>query len=290
MIIGLTGANGFIGRNLYIQLAKNHEIYTFDHTGNHRDPYQLIQELNKGKKIDLILHFGANSDAQVVSLQKNVVDNLGYTYALACAAASSSTNFIFASSAAVYGNGNSSNLSPYAHTKYVSEKNIQNLSLDFPHWQHLSIRLSNIFGQDEVTKGKMMSVPTKFILDAIESQKIEVWSQIQNGIQITPSRDFLHVLDLIKILENLISRSSWEFDVIDVGSGSTYSFLEIGRLIQSFIPTDIQIVPMPNSVNTDYYQMNTKADLGKLHSMGVYFEPSDLSQSLKSMIKANVLL
>jgi ADP-L-glycero-D-manno-heptose 6-epimerase len=290
MIIGLTGANGFIGRNLYTQLAKSHEIYTFDHTGNHTNPYQLILELSKGKTFDLILHFGANSDAQVVSLQNNVVDNLGYTYALACAAAASCTNFIFASSAAVYGNGISSKLSPYAHTKYVSEKNIQNLSLDFPNWQHLSIRLSNIFGEDEVTKGKMMSVPTKFILDAIESQKIEIWSQIQNGIQITPSRDFLHVLDLIKILENLISRNRWEFDVIDVGSGRTYSFLEIGRLIQSFIPADIQIVPMPNSVNTDYYQMNTKADLGKLQSMGVYYEPSDLSQSLNSMIKASLSL
>ncbi len=264
MRVAITGAEGFIGKELTKEFQKIHEVERFDFKGPSKNPLTLCLELREKKQYDLVLHFGANSDAQVKDFSQNYYENVGYSLGLVSVCAVTNTPLVFASSAAVYGNGNGLELSPYGKSKQIIEEFITATSERFKNWKNVCLRLSNIYGGGEVEKGKMMSIPMRFMQDARMLQKIEVWSIVRDQKPAVSSRDFLHIEDLVRIVREITEAPTWQNEIMDVGSGVSIDLIEVASIVSKLVPSEIEIVAAPSSVDLNHYQGFTKADLTTL--------------------------
>lgn len=285
MKIAITGANGFIGRQLSNQLGDIFFTESYDFMGDCKNPNALIEQIREGREIDAVLHFGANSDAQEKDFRSNIYQNVGYSNALFSICASTNTPLIFASSAAVYGAGKKSPLSPYARTKLAAEEFMLEMSEIFPYWKCLALRLNNVYGPGEEQKGRMKSIPSRFIEDARNSNLITVWSQVTNLKQNIPSRDFIYVDDLVQIIHILLRELKWDRKVIDVGTGNSTSFIKIAEIIADCLGCDVEITPIPTDINLSYYQLYTCADTRDLFRLIPDLEFSSLENNLTKMIE-----
>ncbi len=117
MTIAVTGSQGFIGTHLLNHFETDSRVLGFDIHQLATNPWNLINLINDGVKFSIVLHFGANANAQSKSIDDFTVTNIEYTESLAIACAIKDIPLIFASSAAIYGNSNPEMLSPMRNQK-----------------------------------------------------------------------------------------------------------------------------------------------------------------------------
>ena len=266
MKIAITGSEGFIGKHLSSWFSENNEVLEIDFRSEKGNPIDLLSRISRGDVFDVVLHFGANSNAQEKNHEKNYFENLGYTNALVSLCAVKNIPLIFASSAAIYGNTNQVELSPYANSKLKGEEFILETARYFLNWRFIILRLSNIYGPGEENKDKMMSIPTKFVLDALGNGIIEIWRIGNPASYRIAARDFLNVHDLVQIIDKIVKTSDWNVKTIDLGSGETKSLVEIANTVRSFIAARIDYVAPPATLDINHYQLHTKSNLEGLNS------------------------
>lgn len=285
---------GFIGSNLVNQLRDlDEELVLVDKIQYKGKLYKnmffydiekfknVFLKTNKFDDCTLIIHLGADSDAQSFDLESLNYYNIGFTNYIAEVAAKKNIPLIFASSAAVYGNSNPNSISPYAKSKLNSEFRILALSKIYPTWNFEILRLFNVFGPGEIHKKHMISIPTKFILSLIQNNKIEVWKFEKNGILIQQARDFIFIDDLIKYFSSKIKFNSISKKIYDIGSGQPITLYKLAKLISTLKPgTNVEIIAPPNNINLDFYQLFTKAITNKIP-----FELSNLTPISQALYK-----
>lgn len=260
--VAVTGAGGFIGSNLMKSLDLENDVIGFDFLGNFLSPFDLIDAIRLGENFDIVLHFGANSNAQIREIEQNYFENSGYTDALISICASKNIPMIFASSAAIYGSQKDHvKLSPYALSKKISEESISRTKTLFPEWKALVLRLNNIYGGDEKSKGSMASIPFQFVQSAKNTGLIEIWTSQASGELKIPSRDFLNVGDLCSIIRNFICELDWAVETVDLGSGTSTSYLTIARIISMKVECEVRYAQLPRNVSVENYQFYTKANM-----------------------------
>jgi nucleoside-diphosphate-sugar epimerase len=141
---------------------------------------------------------------------------------------------------------------------------LENISGLFPNWENVSLRFTNIFGSSEADKKDMASIPYLFLKKAKDSEIIEIWSGNQSAEAQIAERDFLYVKDLCLIIESLILVNKYEHRILDVGTGTSTSLLKVLEAVSEIIPLKSRVIPFPKSVNQQFYQLQTKADVTKL--------------------------
>lgn len=149
---------------------------------------------------------------------------------------------VFASTAAVYGNG-SGPLNLYAQSKLQSEVDIADDAVCF--------RLFNVYGKNEFHKGRMSSVILKW------------WKELQmeGSIRLFEGsneyrRDFVHVLDVCRVMWKGMELSS---GVYDLGTGTSHSFDSLADMVIACHGSGNKVsVPMPQDLR-DQYQTTTMA-------------------------------
>ena len=149
---------------------------------------------------------------------------------------------------------------------------------------HVALRLNNIYGPGEEKKGHMKSIPSRFLQDAQENQLITVWSTEMDGQRRIPARDFLHVRDLVAIVDALIHVPEWKFRLMDVGTGKPNSFMQVAEIIQELAKCRIEVIQVPPHISLDHYQLFTRADTSNLLSLVPGFEFTTLKDGLVKMI------
>lgn len=276
MIIDVTGAAGFLGSNLVSHLRRNgFEVVGFDteqkeHLG-YGSTRSLIEELKRSRRKHLVLHFGAHTNTQDNNRLALEEYNLKFTRELARTVKDFGHTIFFASSSAVYGNGKEPHLAslknPYARSKLISEMELQEIFRETPNLKIL--RLYNVFGPGEFHKGSMMSIPSRFIMDAMSSGEIEIWNS--RSVQQAQSRDFIFVEDLCKFIQLLINEEE-KSEVIEVGSSVSRKFWQVAESVQNLVPCQIRNVDFPKQVIESSYQFFTKSnlDLSKRNSSFTY--------------------
>jgi ADP-L-glycero-D-manno-heptose 6-epimerase len=289
--IVVTGSQGFVGNNLLNQLdLLSVPFIKIDYKQNltdtimHPDEFlDLISEKHSPvSEARQIIHLGAYANAADPRSENFQKQNTEFSYNLVKFCSSKSVPMIFASSAAVYGSGNPLKvISPYAKSKLATEEAI--LASHSPNIHIL--RLFNIWGSGEFHKKGMMSIPSRFSLDALKNRKIEIWTKKSNSHEMfEQSRDFIHVSDVVKVLIRLINFNSDSTLVMDVGCGESITYLEIARRIAKEIDSEILNSPFPENINLDYYQFYTKANTDKLLEIFPNFKFADLDTELKNLI------
>jgi ADP-L-glycero-D-manno-heptose 6-epimerase len=195
------------------------------------------------------------------------------------------TPFIYASSAATYGDGTQSfsddwspdslrklkpmnlyGLSKHLFDQAVSERVARKEPLP-PHWAGL--KFFNVFGPNEYHKGKMMSVLARVFDAAKAGEPVKLFKSHREGIADGDQRrDFIYVDDAVAIVRWLMDTPKVN-GIFNAGTGEARSFRD---MIVAMFKTlgrapNIEYIDMPENIRGQY-QYFTQADTGNLRRAG----------------------
>jgi ADP-L-glycero-D-manno-heptose 6-epimerase len=297
----VTGGAGFIGSNVVASLneAGLTDIVVNDQLG--RDdakwrnlakrqiadvvpPAELMAWLGT-RKLDAVIHMGAISDTTATDADLVMENNFRLSLRLLDWCTQTRTPFIYASSAATYGDGGQGfdddwtpdalrKLKPmnlYGWSKQmfdlaVAERYVKKEKLP-PHWAGL--KFFNVYGPNEYHKGHMASVLAKVFESAKAGNPVRLFKSYRDGVADGDQRrDFVYVDDAIAVLRWLIDTPSVN-GVFNVGTGKAESFRDmIGAMFKALgRPANIEYIEMPEAIRGQY-QYYTQASVENLRRAG----------------------
>jgi ADP-L-glycero-D-manno-heptose 6-epimerase len=312
----VTGGAGFIGSNVVAGLnaAGRTDVVVNDRlraNGKWRNlqkrqladliaPSELSDWL-KGRKLDAVIHFGAISSTTATDGDQVVENNFRLSLRLLDWCTTTRTPFIYASSAATYGNGEAGFVDDNALTAlaklkpmnlYGWSKHLFDLAvLDRaakkqplpPQWAGL--KFFNVFGPNEYHKGEMMSVLCKVFDRAKAGAPVRLFKSHRPGIADGDQRrDFIYVDDVIAVVYWLLATPSVN-GLFNVGTGKAQSFREMIEAMFAALgrPSNIEYIDMPVSIR-DSYQYFTEASMENLRSAGYNAGFTPLAAAVKRYV------
>lgn len=261
-MIVVTGAKGFIGSNLIAALERDGEqviavdwISPLSPEPNLRgrkniakvvQPEALMHFLDDSRHgIEAVVHLGAISSTTTTDQGLLATWNVSYSLQVFNQCTRYDIPIVYASSAAVYGNGDGP-LSLYAHSKMEIDGLIRASAHFPPRWAGL--RFFNVYGPRERHKGGQASMVTQML------GKHEV--KLFEG---APTRDFIHVDDCCRAIMAFLDDSDDVVvaGIVDIGTGVSRPFDDIAAILG----LKVNHVPMPESLKAQY-QFHTRARTG----------------------------
>jgi len=310
-LIIVTGGAGFIGSNLIAGLNRVgfHDILVVDHMGK-TEKYKNLRGLKfsdlidraafrelvrhgafEGKRIRALFHQGACSDTLNVDGDYMVDNNYRYSRELLDYAASRGFQFIYASSASVYGSGKRGfkeepecefPLNLYAFSKLLFDNHVRRV-LPFARSQVVGLRYFNVFGPQEMHKGRMASIVFHAFNNIAAKGSVGLFEGSGGFGPGEQRRDFLPVEDAVRV--NLFFLEHGEKSgIFNCGTGKSCSFLELANsVIDSLGKGQVEFIPFPEDLKRKY-QSFTEADLSKLRSAGFLEDFSTLEGSVERYV------
>jgi len=312
MII-VTGGAGFIGSAFVWKLNQEgiEDIVVVDRLGKtdkwknlvnlrfvnyiHKDEfYDLIYNDTLSFDVEAIIHMGACSSTTERDADYLWQNNFAYTGQLAEWALERNIRFIYASSAATYGDGKQgfsddhskiSELKPinmYGYSKQVFDLRVLRHS-----WEDkiAGIKFFNVFGPNEYHKGDMTSVIFKAFHQIKETGKVRLFKsylpQYPDGGQM---RDFVYVKDCIDVLWWLFKNQDVN-GIFNLGTGKARTWNDLISAVFAAMETrqKIEYIEMPESIRNQY-QYFTQAEMDKLHSVGSPVSFSSMEDSVRDYV------
>ena len=191
-------------------------------------------------------------------------------------------DFLYASSAAVYGNGEKGfieereseyPLNVYGFSKFAFDNYVR-LILSKAESQVMGLRYFNVYGPQENHKGRMASVAFHLFHQLQETGKMKLFEGSGNF-----RRDFIHVADTVKI--NLHFYESKSSGIFNAGTGKARSFEDIATTLQRLHGSgEIETIPFPEDLRGKYQEF-TEAGLNNLRSAGYIEEFIPLEEGVR---------
>jgi ADP-L-glycero-D-manno-heptose 6-epimerase len=293
----ITGAAGFIGSALTYSLNTQgrRDLILCDRFGNQgkwknllgckfwefvpcEKLFEALETEDWVKHIDIVLHLGAHTDTTETDVDSLFYINTEYSKKLCNWAVERGIRFIYASSAAIYGDGSLGFSDDDLLTPHLRPLNAYGFSKWlFDMWvlEHnlidkvVGLRFFNVFGPNEYHKGAMASVIYRAFPMISKEGRIRLFeSHREDYTHGEQKRDFIYITDVIKVLQYFISHPELK-GIFNVGTSEAHSFNELAYAM--FLAIDkspqIEYFPMPDSIR-EQYQYFTKADLTKLRKTG----------------------
>ena len=309
MII-VTGGAGFIGSALVWSLNQRSidDIIIVDHLGtndkwknlvslrysNYLDKADFIKDLESGTfgdSIDAIVHLGACSATTELDSGYLMENNYRYTLRIAqWQEQHPKTRFIYASSAATYGNGEHGYsddenklhllrpLNMYGYSKHLFDcVALKNGWLN----KIVGLKFFNVFGPNENHKGDMRSVINKAYPGIRDNSVINLFKSYNpdysDGEQL---RDFVYIKDAINMILFFMDNTDIN-GIFNIGTGQARSWNNIAEALFKAAGKEpkINYIDMPLSLR-DKYQYFTQADLNKLQSAGFTMKCCSLEDAI----------
>ena len=314
----VTGGAGFIGSNMVASLneAGRADIAISDILGSDAKwrnlagrqladfvpPAELLPWLD-GRKLDAVIHFGAISSTTATDADNVIETNFRLSLRLLDWCAATRTPFIYASSAATYGNGEAGFIDDYslAALKRLKPMNLYGWSKHLfdlavveraarkgklpPQW--VGLKFFNVFGPNEYHKGEMMSLVAKRFADAKACRPVRLFKSYRSGIgDGEQTRDFIYVEDAISVVHWLLETPSVS-GIFNVGTGEARSFRDLITAMFTALGREpmIEYIEMPESIR-DSYQYFTQAQMENLRQAGFNAAFATLEQGVARYVKS----
>ncbi|MGV7214090.1 ADP-glyceromanno-heptose 6-epimerase [Bradyrhizobium sp. UFLA05-112] len=296
----VTGGAGFIGSNVVAALndAGRSDVAVCDllgHEGKWRNlakrqladivpPAELIDWLS-GHKLDAVIHLGAISETTATDGDLVVETNFRLSMRLLDWCTANAVPFIYASSAATYGDGAEGfgDDASLAALKALRPMNLYGWSKHLfdltvagrvargdklpPQWAGL--KFFNVFGPNEYHKGTMMSVLAKRFDDIRTGRVVQLFKSHREGIADGDQRrDFIYVDDVVRVIMWLLATPS-VCGLFNVGTGKARSFKDMMLAAYAALGTrpNIEYIDMPETIR-DSYQYFTQSEVDRLCRAG----------------------
>ncbi|WP_404420399.1 ADP-glyceromanno-heptose 6-epimerase [Nibricoccus sp. IMCC34717] len=246
-----------------------------------------------------VFHLGACSSTTERDLAFLLDNNFGFTRDLARWSLAAGARFIYASSAATYGDGSHgmsdseatlSQLQPlnsYGYSKHLFDLYAQSEGFLC---QVVGLKYFNVFGPNEQHKGAMRSVVHKAHDEILATGKLSLFKsenpQYPDGKQ---QRDFLYVKDAAAMTLHLAFTDS-AGGLYNLGSGVAHTWLELAEALfkAEKLQPRIDFIDLPQEIRAGY-QYHTCADLSRLRATGYGAKITPLASAVNDCIR-NYLL
>ena len=296
----VTGGAGFIGSNVVAALndAGRSDVAVCDllgHDGKWRNlakrqladvvPPAELKEWLKGRKLDAIIHLGAVSETTATDGDLVIETNFRLSMRLLDWCTANAIPFIYASSAATYGDGTQGfrddpslsalkalrPMNLYGWSKHlfdmaVAERVARGDKLP-PQWAGL--KFFNVFGPNEYHKGTMMSVLARRFDDIRAGRVVQLFKSHRAGIADGDQRrDFIYVDDVVRVIMWLLATPKVS-GLFNVGTGKARSFKDLIVSAYAALGTapNIKYVDMPDQIRGSY-QYFTQSEVDRLRGAG----------------------
>ena len=303
----VTGGAGFIGSNVVQALAErgcDDVVVVDDLTDGHKfvnisdlniadylDKDDFIDRLSADKKfskdITAILHLGACSETTEWDGRFMMQNNYSYSQKLLHHCLQYKAQFIYASSAAVYGGAKEfvedplfeNPLNVYGYSKIQFDRYVRRVAADAES-QVVGLRYFNVYGPREQHKGSMASVAFHFNNQIREEGVANLFSGTDGYNDGEQLRDFVYIDDISNV--NL-----WFLDnptvsgIFNAGTGRAQSFNDVANaVIKWHGKGEIHYVPFPDHLK-GAYQSFTQANLTQLRQSGCDVEFRPVEEGVK---------
>ncbi|MDD5116801.1 MAG: ADP-glyceromanno-heptose 6-epimerase [Candidatus Omnitrophica bacterium] len=309
----LTGGAGFIGSCFLTKLNSrgiDNIIVVDSHLDKNRKWHNLLGkcfndyipkerflkllENNRIPAAKHVVHMGACSSTLVSDRDYLMGNNYEYSKKICSWALKHNASFIYASSAATYGDGSLGYDDSDVNTMRLKPLNLYGLSKQLfdlwllennKHGKVTGLKFFNVFGPNEYHKAEMMSVICRCFNDIKNGLPMRLFkSYLKEYADGEQKRDFIYVKDAVEVMyyfyKNPKSRG-----IYNLGTGVARSWNDLARAIFSALNMQpkIEYIEMPPEIR-EKYQYFTQAKMDKLRSCGCRYKFTSLEEAVKDYV------
>ncbi len=317
-MIVVTGGAGFIGSAVVWKLNQmgNDKIVIIDELGKddkwknlnglkyadfiHKDDFmRMILQRAVPFKANAIIHLGACSATTEKDADFLMDNNVHYSQELAKFSLGNDVRFIYASSAATYGDGFEGYdddesklnvlrpLNMYGYSKHLFDLWIKRNAMTD---KVVGLKYFNVYGPNEYHKGDMRSVVHKAFEQIRDIGKVKLFKsykqEYKDGEQ---RRDFIYVKDAVDMTLYFLENENVN-GLFNVGTGKAQTWIELVTALFNAVgkPVNIEFTEMPEDIRGKY-QYFTQADLSKIRNAGYSKPIMNVDEGVSDYVK-NYLL
>ena len=293
-MIVVTGAAGFIGSNCMVglnQLGRTDILAVDDlsdgkkfvnlakaEIADYMDYQDFLQAIESGDlsadSISAVIHQGACSTTTEWDGRYMMDVNYQYSKILYHYCIKHAIPFIYASSAAVYGNNHECReastkempLNVYGYSKWLFDQYVARQPKSSS--QVAGLRYFNVYGPGEAHKAGMASVAYHLTQQVIKTGHVKLFGEGEGCQAGEHQRDFIHVDDVVKVVLWLLDNPSVS-GVFNCGTGQARSFNDLAAILLECHDGagQVEYVPFPDKLK-GCYQSFTQADITALRQAG----------------------
>ncbi|HUW20783.1 MAG TPA: ADP-glyceromanno-heptose 6-epimerase [Sedimentisphaerales bacterium] len=259
------------------------------------DFLEMVLSRKVPSAVKAVLHMGACTDTTETNASYLIKNNYEYTKLLAQWAADANIRFIYASSAATYGDGSLGFSDDEKEIVKLRPLNMYGYSKQlFDLWARrtgllkktVGLKYFNVFGPNEYHKGEMRS----FVLKAFEQIKARGWvglfkshnPQYADGEYV---RDFIYIKDAVDMTLFFLDNPKL-VGLYNIGTGKARTWNDLVKAVFAAMgkKPGIKYIEMPESIRNQY-QYFTQADIAKLRKAGYNKETTPLEDAVKDYVQ-----
>ena len=246
-------------------------------------------------RFDHVLHLGACSATTERDADYLMRNNYEFTKQLCQWSLANQTRFVYASSAATYGDGahGMNDQDPDIHklrplNMYGYSKHLFDLHANREGWlpSIVGLKYFNVYGPNEDHKADMRSLVHKACGQILATGKVQLFKShrpdYQHGEQM---RDFLYVKDAIRMTLHLAETPS-AGGLFNLGSGKAHTWIELATAIFTALGKEpvIEFIDMPEHLQSKY-QYYTCANIAKLRASGFTQDITALTEAVRDYVQ-----
>jgi ADP-L-glycero-D-manno-heptose 6-epimerase len=312
----VTGAAGFIGARFaascnrmsipvisvdepsYFRSRKEHTGIHFGRVVDRRDLFDWLE--TELPSLSAIVHLGACTDTTEMDEVYLRETNLEYSKRLWTYAVQERVPFVYASSAATYGDGSTGYdddealipslrpLNPYGQSKQdfdlwvVQQESLGNVASAW-----CGFKFFNVYGFGERHKERMASIVLHAFDQIRNSGRVQLFKSYRDGTEDGyQRRDFVSVEDVISVLHFAL-RKPIRRGIFNLGTGTARTFLDLVRSVFNEVgkPEQIEFIDMPSEIR-ERYQYHTEAKMDRLREEGYETPFKSLEQGVHLYVQS----
>lgn len=321
-MIVVTGGAGFVGSNLLAGLERRGgaEIVCCDRLGSgdkwrniaKREiadvvpPDRLLAFLDaNARAVETVFHLGAISSTVETDVDLIVRENFRTTLALWDWCTQNEKRFIYASSAATYGDGAAGfdddaspaglaklrPLNPYGWSKHAVDRRIARILAGdgLRPTQHVGLKFFNVYGPNEYHKDGQRSVVHQLYPRAVAGEPARLFKShnpaYPDGGQM---RDFIWVGDCVSVMLWLLDHPKVN-GLFNLGTGQARSFADLARAVYAAVGrnANIEYIDTPAALR-DKYQYFTEARMERLRAAGYELPMTSLEEGVRRYVQEHL--